>query len=164
MSRNGLKLLRYCLKLTNKQRRGKVLFVYIQPERRRREGLQQKKETLNHPPYFYGSIFFCVLFFSFCSNLSVWPGRQVVPNGSLCYTPIFDGLVIFDCKGSLRWKPPPHPQLEERRHIGIKEIIDNKYLSCLIFVQELVILLSRSLKMEKVNFVLSFPAWNFTRW
>ena len=65
MSRNGLKLLRYCLKLTNKQRRGKVLFVYIQPERRRREGLQQKKETLNHPPYFYGSIFFLCSFLFF---------------------------------------------------------------------------------------------------
>jgi len=65
MSRNGLKLLRYCLKLTNKQKRGKVLFVYIQPERRRREGLQQKKETLNHPPYLYGSIFFLCSFLFF---------------------------------------------------------------------------------------------------
>ena len=37
--------------------------------------------------------FFCVLFFSFCSNLSIWPGRQVFPYESRCYTPIFDGLV-----------------------------------------------------------------------
>ena len=44
--------------------------------------------------------FFCVIFFSFCSNLSIWPGRQVVPYESRCYTPIFDGLdlnVVQDC-------------------------------------------------------------------
>ena len=39
--------------------------------------------------------FFCVLFFSLCSNLSIWPGRQVVPDGSRCYIPIFDGLVYL---------------------------------------------------------------------
>ena len=37
--------------------------------------------------------FFCVLFFSLCSNLSIWPVRQVVPDESRCYIPIFDGLV-----------------------------------------------------------------------
>ena len=37
--------------------------------------------------------FFCVLFFSLCSNLSIWPVRQVVPDEPRCYIPIFDGLV-----------------------------------------------------------------------
>ena len=43
-------------------------------------------------------MFFSV-FFSSCSNLSIWPGRQVVPYESRCYTPIFNGLVcmIFFC-------------------------------------------------------------------
>ena len=40
--------------------------------------------------------YFSVLFFSLCSNLSIWPGRQFVPDGSRCYIPIFDGLVYFD--------------------------------------------------------------------
>ena len=37
---------------------------------------------------------FCVIFFSFCSNISIWPGIQIVPYGLRCYTPIFDGLVV----------------------------------------------------------------------
>ena len=99
MSSDGLKLSGYCLKLTNNPKRGENTFSIVQPEHRRREGWQQKKETLNHPPHFMVQFFFCVLFlfcvlfFSFCSNLSVWPGRQDVPYGSRCYTPIFDGLV-----------------------------------------------------------------------
>ena len=40
--------------------------------------------------------FFCVLFFSLCSNLSMWPGGQIVPDESRCYIPIFDGLVSSD--------------------------------------------------------------------
>ena len=40
--------------------------------------------------------FFCVLFFSLCSNLSIWPVRQVVPDESRCYIPIFDGLVFIE--------------------------------------------------------------------
>ena len=75
------------------KKEGNIYFLHVQAECLRREGWQQKKETLNHPPHFYGSTFFCVLFFSYCSNLSIWPGRQAVPYGKQCYTPIFDGLV-----------------------------------------------------------------------
>ena len=56
------------------------------------------------PGYYNGQVskliipvFFCVLFFSLCSNLSIWPSRQVVPDESRCYIPIFDGLVAV-CK------------------------------------------------------------------
>ena len=52
------------------------------------------------PGYYNGQVskliipvFFCVLFFSLCSNLSIWPVRQVVPDEPRCYIPIFDGLV-----------------------------------------------------------------------
>ena len=44
-------------------------------------------------PFSIVQSFFFVLFFSLCSNLSIWPGRQFVPDGSRCYIPIFDGLV-----------------------------------------------------------------------
>ena len=65
MSRNGLKLSRYCLLTTKKEREKYTLYIYVQPERRRRKGWQQKKETLNYPPHFYGSIFFlCSFLFS----------------------------------------------------------------------------------------------------
>ena len=47
------------------KKRGEIHLVYVQPERRRREGLQQKKETLNHPPHFYCSIFFLCSFLFF---------------------------------------------------------------------------------------------------
>ena len=77
-----------------KQRRKFILYTSSLSAEGAKAG-SKKKETLNHPPHFYGSIFFCVLFFSFCSNLSIWPGRQVVPYESRCYTPIFDGLVKF---------------------------------------------------------------------
>ena len=52
---------------------------------------KRKRSTIL--PIFMVQSFFCVLFFSFCSNLSIWPVRQVVPIESRCYTPIFDGLV-----------------------------------------------------------------------
>ena len=53
-----------------------------------------KKETLDHPPHFYGSIFFlCSFLFSLFN--SMWPARQIVPDESRCYIPIFDGLVHF---------------------------------------------------------------------
>ena len=80
MSRNGLKLSGNCLKLTNKQKRGEN---------------SKKRSAQPSSPFLWFNSFFCVLFFSFCSNLSIWPGRQVVPYGSRCYTPIFDGLVFF---------------------------------------------------------------------
>ena len=85
-----------------KHRKKKTHFAYIRPERRRREGWQQKMETLDHPPLFYGSIFFlCSFLFSLfksflCSNLSIWPDRPVVPNGSRCYISILDGLVLLN--------------------------------------------------------------------
>ena len=74
---------------------GKIHLLYIQPERRRRQGWQQKKETtLNHPPHFYGSIFFlCSFLFFLFKSFHIGIGRQVVPYGSRFYTPIFDGLV-----------------------------------------------------------------------
>ena len=75
--------------------------MVAQPERKRRERCRQKK-TLDRPPHFYGSIFFCILFFSLCSYLSIWSGRQVVPDSSWCYIPIFDGLVMVE-KVSLQW-------------------------------------------------------------
>ena len=52
--------------------------------------------------------FFCVLFFSLCSNLSIWPGRQVVPDESRCYIPIFDGLVWIVNVLPLRGLTPLH--------------------------------------------------------
>ena len=58
MSRNVFILSGYCLQFTKTKIEGKIHFVYVQPERWRRKGWQQKKETLNHPPHFYGSFFF----------------------------------------------------------------------------------------------------------
>ena len=54
-------------------------------------GKKRKRSTIL--PISMVQYFFYILFFSFCSNLSMWPGRQVVPDGSRCYSPIFDGLV-----------------------------------------------------------------------
>ena len=43
----------------------KIHFAYTRPERQRREYRRQRKETLDHPPHFYGSIFFlCSFLFS----------------------------------------------------------------------------------------------------
>ena len=52
---------------------------------------KRKRSTIL--PFCMVQSFFCVLFFFLYPNLSVWPGRQVVPDGSRCYIPIFDGLV-----------------------------------------------------------------------
>ena len=59
------------------------------------EGLQQKKGTVHLISNRNSMVqsFFCVRSFSLCSNLSMWPGIQVVPDESRCYIPIFDGLV-----------------------------------------------------------------------
>ena len=46
--------------------------------------------------------FFCVFFFSLCSNPSTWPGRQVDPDGSQCYFLIFDGLVVLNKSAKAR--------------------------------------------------------------
>ena len=66
------------------------------------------------PGYYNGEVskliipvFFCVLFFSLCSNLSIWPSWEVVPDGSRCYIPIFDGLVFTGSAQRMRlsqWK------------------------------------------------------------
>ena len=56
-------------------------------------GKKKKRPTIL--PISLVQSFFCVLFFSFCSNLSIWPGRQDVPDESRCYIPIFDGLVYI---------------------------------------------------------------------
>ena len=53
----------------------------------------EKKKRSTILPISLVQSFFCVLFFSLCSNLSIWPGRQVVPDESRCYIPIYDGLV-----------------------------------------------------------------------
>ena len=58
-------IIRILSKIYKQQKEGKIHFVYVQPERRRREGLQQKKETLNHPPHFYGSVYFLCYFLFF---------------------------------------------------------------------------------------------------
>ena len=71
----------------------KIHLAYVRPERQRREGRRQKRRRSNILPISMVQLFFCVLFFSLCTNLSTWPGRQVVPIGSRCYIPIFDGLV-----------------------------------------------------------------------
>ena len=91
MSGNGLKLSGYCLKLTNKQKRGKTYTSSLSAEGAKAGSKKRKRSTIL--PIFMVQFFFCVLFFSFCSNLSIWPCRQVVPYWSRCYTPIFDGLV-----------------------------------------------------------------------
>ena len=54
---------------------------------------KRKRSTIL--PFSMDQSFFFVLFFSLCSNLSIWPGRQFVPDGSRCYIPIFDGLVFL---------------------------------------------------------------------
>ena len=54
---------------------------------------KRKRSTIL--PFSMDQSFFFVLFFSLCSNLSIWPGRQFVPDGSRCYIPIFDGLVAI---------------------------------------------------------------------
>ena len=47
-------------------------FAHVQPERQRREGQQNKKETLDHPPHFYCSIFFlCSFLFSLFKSFHV---------------------------------------------------------------------------------------------
>ena len=62
------------------------------PKARRPDGKKRKRSTIL--PISMVQSFFCVLFFSLCSNLSIWPGSQVVPDESRCYIPIFDGLVF----------------------------------------------------------------------
>merc|ERR1711971_954750 len=73
------------------KKRGKYRQYSLSAEGAKACSKKRKRSTIL--PHFYGSIFFCVIFFSFCSNLSIWPGRQIVPYESRCYTPIFDGLV-----------------------------------------------------------------------
>merc|ERR1711971_1029761 len=73
MSRNGLKL-RYCLKFTNKKE-GKIHFVYVQPERRRREGLQQKKKNAQpSSPFLWFNLFSVLFSFLF---VQIFPYGQV---------------------------------------------------------------------------------------
>ena len=74
----------------------KIHFANVQPERRRREGWQKKRKRSTILPISMVQSFFCVFFFSLCSNLSMWPGGQIVPDESRCYIPIFDG-VVFTC-------------------------------------------------------------------
>ena len=79
------------------------------PKARRPTKADVKKQTLDHPPFFYGIILFlCSFLFSLfksflCSNLSIWPDRPVVPNGSRCYISILDGLV--SCKAITNCAP-----------------------------------------------------------
>ena len=61
--------------------------------------LAAKKENAQPSSPFLWLNIFCVLFFSLCLNLFIWPGRQVIPYESRCYTPIFDGLV-YQIKGA----------------------------------------------------------------
>ena len=61
-------------------------------ERRRGEGRRRKNGNARPSSPFLRFNLFSV-FFSLCLNLSMWPGRQVVPDESRCYIPIFDGLV-----------------------------------------------------------------------
>ena len=70
--------------------------------------LKHRKQYILHT---YGFSF--VLLFSLCSNLSKWPGRQVVPNGSQCYIPISDGLVFHQQCHWIEW-------LEEENSISCK--------------------------------------------
>ena len=64
------------------------------PKARRPAAKKSKRSTIL--PISLVQFLFCVLFFSLCSNLSMWSDRQVVPDGSRCYIPIFDGLVSSD--------------------------------------------------------------------
>ena len=49
----------------------KIHFANVRPERRMREG-RRKKKTLDHPPHFYGSIFFlCSFLFSLFKSFHV---------------------------------------------------------------------------------------------
>ena len=54
---------------------------------------KRKRSTIL--PFSIVQSFFCILILSLCSNHSLWPGRQIVPDGSQCYIHIFDGLVNF---------------------------------------------------------------------
>ena len=93
MSGNGQKMSRNGLKLTNTQKEGKY-FLYtssLSAEGAKAGSKKRKRSTILLISMVQS--FFCVLFFSFCSNLSIWPRKQVVPYESRCYTPIFDGLV-----------------------------------------------------------------------
>ena len=74
-------------------------------------GKKRKRSTIL--PIFMVQFFVCVLFFSLCSNLSIWPGGQVVPDGSRCYIPIFDGFVLLFLP-----KCPRHSGLETITELG----------------------------------------------
>ena len=81
---NGQRCLKHWKKYT--------LHTYCLSAKGAKAGGRKKKRSTILPISLVQS-FFCVLFFSLCSNLSIWPGSQVVPDESRCYIPIFDGLV-----------------------------------------------------------------------
>ena len=84
-SQNGQRYLRHLKKIH-------ILHSYgLSAEGAKAGSKKRKRSTIL--PFSMVQSFFFVLFFSLCSNLSIWPGRQFVPDGSRCYIPIFDGLV-----------------------------------------------------------------------
>ena len=84
-SQNGQRYLRHLKKIH-------ILHMYgLSAEGAKAGSKKRKRSTIL--PFSMDQSFFFVLFFSLCSNLSIWPGRQFVPDGSRCYIPIFDGLV-----------------------------------------------------------------------
>ena len=85
-SQNGQRYLRHLKKIH-------ILHSYgLSAEGAKAGSKKRKRSTIL--PFSMDQSFFFVLFFSLCSNLSIWPGRQFVPDGSRCYIPIFDGLVM----------------------------------------------------------------------
>ena len=113
MSGNGQELVRKCQEMVRKWSEIiRIMSKIVKHTKKREEYIlytsslsaegakacSKKRKRSTILPISMVQSFFCVLFFSFCSNLSIWPGRQVVPYESRCYTPIFDGLV-----GSSSW-------------------------------------------------------------
>ena len=109
MSGNGQELVRKCQEMVRKWSEIiRIMSKIVKHTKKREEYIlytsslsaegakacSKKRKRSTILPISMVQSFFCVLFFSFCSNLSIWPGRQVVPYESRCYTPIFDGLVI----------------------------------------------------------------------
>ena len=70
-------------------------------ERQRGEGRRRKNGNARTSSPFLRFNLFSV-FFSLCLNLSMWPGRQVVPDESWCSIPIFDGPLKLNARLDLK--------------------------------------------------------------
>ena len=92
-------MIRILSKTTTKKRGKYILYTSsLSVEGAKAGSKKRKRSTIleEASPFLWLNLY--SVFFSFSSNLSIWPGRQVVSYGSRCYTHIFDGLV--NCRHS----------------------------------------------------------------